>query len=325
MRNEKLVMGESVFKFEQEFARYVGVRRAVSVNSGNSALFLSLRALGVGPGKKAATSTNSFVASASSIQAAGAEPVLCDISDDGNINVATLQERVDALVPVHIYGNPCDWDAVRARAQDLHVPVVEDACQAHGAQWRGRKAGSLGDAGCFSFYTTKNMTVLGDGGMITTDDEDLAETLASMRDNGRASGPYHDKLGYTMRLNTANAAAGRESLRDLDRNNARRREIAAAYRRKAPDLLVPAGPGAVFHQVVARHPRRDKVREQMLKTGVETGMHYPVPIHMQPLYRGHRPLPKAERFAGQIFSLPSFPQLADEQVREAAECLEAAS
>lgn len=322
LRNEKLVMGESVFKFEQEFARYAGARHAVSVNSGNSALFLSLRALGIGPGKKAATSTNSFIASASSVQAAGAEPVLCDVDEAGNIDVATLREKVDALVPVHIYGNPCDWDAVRALAEDRKIPVVEDACQAHGAEWRGRKAGSLGTAGCFSFYTTKNMTVLGDGGMVVTDDEDLASAVASARDNGRASGPYHDRLGYTMRLNTANAAAGRVSLRDLDGNNARRREIAATYRKKAPDLLVPAGPGCVFHQVVARHPRRDRVREQMLEAGVGTGCHYPVPIHMQPLYRRENlRLPAAERLAGQVLSLPSFPQLKDDQVREAADAL----
>lgn len=323
LRNEKLVMGESVFKFEQEFARYVGVRHAVSVNSGNSALFLSLSALGIGPGKRAATSTNSFIASASSISATGAEPVLCDIDKDtGNIDIGTCPREPDALVPVHIYGNPCDWDAVRARADELGIPIVEDACQAHGAEWRGRKVGSLGAVGCFSFYTTKNMSVLGDGGMITTDDEDLAAALASMRDNGRASPTEHDRLGYTMRLNTANAAAGRVSLRALDANNARRREIASAYRKRRPDLFLQAGEGAVFHQIVAKHPRRDEIRAALERAGIGTATHYPTPIHKQPLYRDARlSLPVAERFAEQVLSLPSFPQLSTEQVGRVSDCL----
>ena len=327
MRNEKLVMGESVYKFEEEFARYIGVRRAMSVNSGNSALFLSLRALGIGPGKRAATSTNSFVASATSISAAGAEPVLCDIDGaDGGMDVSSCG-RADALVPVHIYGNPCDWDSVRARAEEWGVPVVEDACQAHGAQYKGKKCGSLGAAGCFSFYTTKNMTVLGDGGMVTTDDEELADAVASMRDNGRRSASEHDRLGYTMRLNTANAAAGRVQLRALDSYNARRREIARAYRKRAdPALFLRTAEGCVFHQIVARHPRRDAVRAALGEAGIGTGIHYPVPIHRQPLYAGARQsLPEAELLAEQVFSMPSFPQLTDEQVGEAADALAAVS
>lgn len=322
LQDEKLVMGESVYKFEEEFARYVGTRHAVSVNSGNSALFLALSALGIGPGKKVATSTNSFVASASSVLAAGARPVLCDIREsDGNIDVSGCGEP-DALVPVHIYGNPCDWDAVAARAEELGVPVVEDACQAHGASVRGKKCGSLGNAGCFSFYTTKNMTVMGDGGMVTTDDEGLAKTIASMRDNGRASQDVHDKLGYTMRLNTVNAAAGRVQLRELDGMNAERRRIASAYAGKiGEEHFVGQSDGGVFHQIVLRHDGRDRIQKHLESRKIGTRVHYPVPIHMQPLFRDGARLPRAEAFCGRILSLPSFPQLTGDQVSEVAEAV----
>ena len=322
LQDEKLVMGESVFKFEQEFARYIGTRHAVSVNSGNSALFLALSALGIGPGKKVATSTNSFVASASSVLAAGARPVLCDIHEsDGNIDISECGEP-DALVPVHIYGNPCDWDAVAARAEQLDIPVVEDACQAHGASFRGKKCGSLGKAGCFSFYTTKNMTVMGDGGMVTTDDEGLAETIASMRDNGRISQDIHNKLGYTMRLNTVNAAAGRVQLRELDGMNASRRQIARAYAEKiGREHFVEHAPQGVFHQIVLKHDKRDSIQKHLESKKIGTRVHYPIPIHMQPLFRDGTRLPRAEAFCNRILSLPSFPQLTGDQISKVAEAV----
>ena len=326
LRNEKLVMGESVYKFEEEFARYVGTRHAVSVNSGNSALQLCLEALGVsGP---VATSTNSFVASATCILAAGARPLLCDVSErDGNMDVSGCPEKPAALIPVHIYGNPCDWGAVSSYAQDLGVPVIEDACQAHGATLGGRKCGSLGRAGCFSFYTTKNMTVMGDGGMVTTDDEQLAAAVASMRDNGRARGDpaRHERLGYTMRLNTVNAAAGRVQLSGLDDANSARRRTAGAYRRRlGAGLFLDQNPGGtpVFHQIVLRHAERDRIKSHLESKGIGTAIHYATPIHMQPLFSGlGLRLPRAERLAGMVLSLPSYPQLSADQVSEVCEAV----
>lgn len=326
LRNEKLVMGESVFKFEEEFARYVGTKHAVSVNSGNSALHLCLAALGVSAGDAVATSTNSFVASAACIAAVGARPVLCDIGEDGNLDVSTCAERPSAIIPVHIYGNPCDWDAVSAYAEDLGIPVIEDACQAHGASFGGRKCGSLGRAGCFSFYATKNMTVMGDGGMVATDDEELAAAVSSMRDNGRAAGDpsRHERRGHTMRLNTANAAAGRVTLAGLDGSNAKRRRTARAYAgRLGGDLFVPENPRgtAVFHQIVLRHGGRDRIQRHLEGKGIGTGIHYKTPIHRQPAFGGGPTLPRAEAFAGTVLSLPSYPQLADDQVSEVSEAV----
>jgi perosamine synthetase len=169
LRNEKFVMGESVAKFEEEFARYIGTKYAISVNSGNSALQLSLLSLNIAEESKVITSTNSFIASANCILMTGSKPILCDINyDDGNMDIKSTNEKPDAIIPVHIYGNPCDLESIKNVSETYKVPIIEDACQAHGAVYEQKKVGSLGDVGCFSFYPTKNMTVCGDGGMVTT-------------------------------------------------------------------------------------------------------------------------------------------------------------
>ena len=174
LRNESFVGGESVVKFEEEFGRYIGTKYAVSVNSGNSALQISLMALGIGDKSKVITPTNSFIASANCIRMTNAEPILTDIDmDDGGIDLSNHKDRVNAIIPVHIYGNPCDFDSVKSFAEEENIPIIEDACQAHGAEYKGKKVGSLGDVGCFSFYPTKNMTVGGDGGMTTTETKKL--------------------------------------------------------------------------------------------------------------------------------------------------------
>jgi len=211
LRNESFVNGESVSKFEEEFARYIGTKYAVSVNSGNSALQLSLMALDIdGNIQKVATPTNSFIASANCIRMTNAQAILTDINArDGGIDVSSITEKVDAIIPVHIYGNPCDFDSVKTFAEEQKIPIIEDACQAHGAIYRNKKVGSLSDVGCFSFYPTKNMTVGGDGGMSTTNNEEIADKIKSVRDNGRKTKNEFDKLGFTMRLNTINAAIGR--------------------------------------------------------------------------------------------------------------------
>ena len=326
LRNESFVGGESVSKFEEEFAKYTGTKYAVSVNSGNSALQISLMALGIGNKSKVITPTNSFIASANCIRMTNAEPILTDIDmKDGGIDLTNNNDVVNAIIPVHIYGNPCNFDSVKLFSEEQNIPIIEDACQAHGAEYKGKKVGSLGDVGCFSFYPTKNMTVGGDGGMTTTDNEEIALKIKSIRDNGRKTKNEFDKLGFTMRLNTVNAAIGRVQLRHLDEKTARRREIASIYRKNlAHDCILPENKDgkSVYHQIVIKHEKRDDIRKELTDNEIGSAIYYETPIHKQPIYEefGYK-LPNSERFSKEIMSLPSYPQLTDEQVLEICECV----
>ena len=321
LENEKFIFGESVFKFEEEFAKYIGTKYAISVNSGSSALFLSLLSKDIGKNSKVITSTNSFVASANTILMAGAQPILADVhNEDGNLNINNLDKNVDAIIPVHIYGNPCDFDSVKEFTEENSIPIIEDACQAHGAMYKGKKVGSLGTLGCFSFYPTKNMTVSGDGGMITTDDEELAGILTSLRDNGRGENnrSVHERVGFTMRLNTINAAIGRVQLKKLDEFNDRRKQIAKIYSdnlENASFLKENPDGKSVFHQIRIRNEKRDELQEFLLKNNIGTAIHYPIPIHKQPIYKNlNLSLPISEKFSQEVLSLPSYPQLSDNEV-----------
>ena len=326
LRNESFVGGESVSKFEEEFARYTGTKYAVSVNSGNSALQLSLMALDIGNKSKVITPTNSFIASANCIRMTNAEPILTDIDmKDGGIDLTNNNDVVNAIIPVHIYGNPCNFDSVKLFSEEQNIPIIEDACQAHGAEYKGKKVGSLGDVGCFSFYPTKNMTVGGDGGMTTTNNEEIVLKIKSIRDNGRKTKNEFDKLGFTMRLNTVNAAIGRVQLRHLDEKTARRREIATIYRENlAHDCILPENKDgkSVYHQIVIKHEKRDDIRKELTDNEIGSAIYYETPIHKQPIYEefGYK-LPNSERFSKEIMSLPSYPQLTDEQVLEICECV----
>ena len=326
LRNESFVGGESVSKFEEEFAQYTGTKFAVSVNSGNSALQISLMALDIGDESKVITPTNSFIASANCIRMTNAEPILTDIDmKDGGIDLSNNKDLVNAVIPVHIYGNPCNFDSVREFSEEQDIPIVEDACQAHGAEYKGKKVGSLGNVGCFSFYPTKNMTVGGDGGMATTDNEEIALKIKSIRDNGRKTKNEFDKLGFTMRLNTVNAAIGRIQLKYLDEKTARRREIAAIYRKNlVQDYILPENKDgkSVYHQIVLRHEKRDDIRKELTDNEIGSAIYYETPIHKQQIYEkfGYK-LPNSERFSKEIMSLPSYPQLTDEQVLEICECV----
>jgi perosamine synthetase len=320
LKNEKFVMGESVFKFEEEFARYTGTKFAISVNSGNAALQLSLISLGITEKSKVITSTNSFVASANCILMTGAKPVLCDINyDDGNIDIKTTNEKPEAIIPVHIYGNPCDFDSIKSVSEIHKAPIIEDACQAHGATFDHKKVGSIGDVGCFSFYPTKNMTVGGDGGMVTTNNEEIKKQIDSLRDNGRRTRTEHDKLGFTMRLNTVNAAIGRIQLQTLDEKNKRRRELASLYKKfLGDDCMLDENPKgiSVYHQIIIKHQKRDEIFSHLSKNNIGVAIHYPRPIHKQPLYEnlGYN-LPISEKFSNEVLSMPSFPQLKDDDVK----------
>jgi len=326
LRNESFVNGESVSKFEEEFAKYIGTKYAVSVNSGNSALQISLMALGISTDSKVATSTNSFIASANCIRMTNARPILADIDvRDGGIDVGSIIEKVDAVIPVHIYGNPCDFDSVKAFADEQKIPIIEDACQAHGAIYKNEKVGSLSDVGCFSFYPTKNMTVGGDGGICTTNNEGIADKIRSIRDNGRKTRNEFDKLGFTMRLNTVNAAIGRIQLKHLDEKNSRRREIVSIYKENLiEDCILPENENgkSVYHQIVIRHENRDEIREKLTDDDIGSAIYYEKPIHMQPLYLeyGYK-LPNSEKFSQEILSLPSYPSLTNDQLLEICECV----
>jgi len=319
LRNESFVGGESVSKFEEEFAEYTGVKHAVSVSSGNSALQISLMALGIADNSKVVTPTNSFIASANCIRITNAHPILADIDlKDGGIDVSGITQSVDAIIPVHIYGNPCNFDSVKAFAEEQKIPIVEDACQAHGAVYKNRKVGSLSDVGCFSFYPTKNMTVGGDGGMTTTNNEEIAQKISSIRDNGRKTKNEFDKLGFTMRLNTVNAAIGRIQLKHLDEKNSRRREIVSIYKKNlVEDCILPENENgkSVYHQIVIRHSKRNEIRKGLADNDIGSAIYYETPIHLQPIYQeyGYK-LPNSEKFSKEVMSLPSYPQLTDEQI-----------
>ena len=229
-----------------------------------------------------------------------------------------ITQSVDAIIPVHIYGNPCNFDSVKSFAEEQKIPIVEDACQAHGAIYKNRKVGSLSDVGCFSFYPTKNMTVGGDGGMTTTNNEEIAQKISSMRDNGRKTKNEFDKLGFTMRLNTVNAAIGRIQLKHLDEKNSRRREIVSIYKKNlVEDCILPENENgkSVYHQIVIRHSKRNEIRKELADNDIGSAIYYETPIHLQPIYQeyGYK-LPNSEKFSKEVMSLPSYPLLTDEQI-----------
>jgi perosamine synthetase len=331
LRNERFVLGEDVYKFEEEFARYVGTKYAVSTSSGTNALQFSLLAMSIASGDEVITSAFSFIASANAVLHARATPVFGDInSRDFNIDPARIAgkvtKRTKTLLPVHLYGYPCDMDKIRDIAEDHELKVMEDACQAHGAEYKGSKAGTIGDAGCFSFYPSKNMTVCGDGGMIVTNDEEIAKKASKLRDCGRKAHYEHDVIGYTSRLNTVNAAIGRVQLRRLDEWNRKRVANAAIYDKLLSDVSeVEAPPRGdsevkpVYHLYVIRAKKRDELREWLRRSGIQTGVHYPLPIPLQPIYVqlfGFKAgdFSVSESVSGSCLSLPVHPFLGEEDV-----------
>ena len=331
LQNEFFVLGESVSKFEEEFARYIGTKYAVSVNSGTFALASSLIALGIEKGDKILTTPMSFIATANAIIHAGGIPVFLDIENDtGNIALdrvgylPDIPKDIKAIIPVHLYGNPCDMDKIK-EFKERGLFVIEDACQAHGAEYKGKKAGSISDVGCFSFYSVKNMTVGGDGGMVTTNNEEIVEKIKILRDCGRISKYEHSMIGYTARLNTVNAAIGCVQLRHLDEWNDKRRFAAGIYQQNLPkELLLRENGNSVYHIFAIRSKRRDKIIQHLKENGIETGIHYPIPIHLQPIYKklfGYKEgsYPSSERFSREVISLPMFPEITKDEVKFACE------
>jgi perosamine synthetase len=331
LHNERFVLGESVHKFEEEFAKYCGTDFAVSTSSGTDALKIAMLAAGINPGEIVVTSPASFIASSNAIIHAQGVPFFSDINPEtNNIDSLKLEKAITAktkaVIPVHLYGYPSDMNSINDLAEKRDLLVIEDACQAHGASYYGKKTGSIGSVGCFSFYPSKNMTVGGDGGMITTSDEKIAAAAAKLRDCGRKSQYVHDVVGFTSRLNSVNAAIGRVQLRRLDAWNDSRRKAAQTYNSSLEgvgDLVLPPKGSAevepVYHLYVVRTKLRDELKSWLETQGIGCGIHYVLPIHLQPVYRemfGYRDgaYPNAEELCKTCLSIPIFPDIAKDEI-----------
>jgi dTDP-4-amino-4,6-dideoxygalactose transaminase len=336
MASGAYILGPEVTAFEEEFAAYCGTSYAVGVGSGLEALRLILLAMGIGPGDEVIVPSNTFIATWLGVSQAGATPVPVEPDEaTHNITAAAIEpaltERTRAIMPVHLYGQPADMDPIIALGRERGIPVVEDAAQAQGATYRGRRAGSLGEAAAFSFYPGKNLGALGDAGAVTTNDEGLAERLRMLRNYGSKRKYHHDLPGLNSRLDSLQAAFLRVKLRHLDEFNARRRAIAALYLEGLPDgLTLPAVPDwaePVWHLFVVRHARRDELQAALAEAGVDTLIHYPIPPHRSGAYTDYADfqLPLAERLADEVLSLPIGPHLASQDaervVREVHDAL----
>ena len=315
------IMGEELERFESEVAAFCGTRYAIGVANGSDALFLALKALGIGPGDEVITCPNSFIASAWVIVAAGAKPVLADARDDYNIDpvavAAAITPRTRAIIPVHLTGRPAAMDEINAIASKHGIAVVEDAAQAIGARYRGRRVGSLGTAAGFSLHPLKNLGVYGDGGVVTTGDRAVYDRIRLLRNHGLRNRDECEVWGYNSRLDPLQAAFASLKLKHLDSWNARCREIATCYREGLADLVwVPHDrleEEPVYHNFIIRLERRDALIEHLTKRGVGSRVHYPIPIHLQECARtlGYREgdFPVAELQAKSILSLPIYPEL----------------
>jgi dTDP-3-amino-3,4,6-trideoxy-alpha-D-glucose transaminase len=330
-RDAAFTLGPEVEDFERSFAGYCETEQAIGLSSGTMALELALRALGIGPGDEVIVPTYTFIATAEAVSTVGATPRLVDVDPDtalitAEIVEAALTPRTRAVIPVHLFGRPVEMDPILELCRERGIAVIEDACQAHGARYRGRRVGSLGDAGCFSFYPTKNLGGWGDGGALVTGDADLAEKVRLLRSHGEATRNHHELVTGTHRLDALQAAILEVKLRHLDDWNEKRRTAAATLSADlaGSGLTLPTPPAPdsdnVFHLYVVRTPERDALRGHLDQHGVASGIHYPTPIHLQPAYAdlglGPGSLPVAERLAAECCSLPIFPAIEDAQIEE---------
>ncbi|MGH9744567.1 MAG: DegT/DnrJ/EryC1/StrS family aminotransferase [Candidatus Acidiferrales bacterium] len=330
--NSAFVLGEEVELFEREFATYCGAKHCVALSSGTAALHLGLLALGVQPGDEVITSTNTFLATAEAITYCGARPVFVDIdATTANLDPARFERaitpRTRAIIPIHLYGRPADIDAIRPIAERHRLLILEDAAQAHGARYRGRCVGSLANAGAFSFYPTKNLGAYGEGGALTTDDDQIAKYARAARSHGQTARYEHEFVGYNYRMHGFQGAVLRIKLRYLDRWTARRQKIAREYRRVFANgrLGLPVDDPrdeCVYHQFVIYVNNRNSVISKLAEREIETAIHYPKPLHLQPAYSSlaYPPcsFPLAERACEHVMSLPIHPGMTAGQVTHVA-------
>lgn len=332
IQSASFILGPEVERFEQAFAQYVGARFCIGVNSGTAALHLALLASGLGAGDEVIVPTNSFFATAEAVSTAGATPVFVDTDrvsytvDVSKIEAA-VTSRTRAIIPVHLYGQPADLDPILAIAKRHDLLVIEDAAQAHGAEYRGRHVGALGRAGCFSFYPGKNLGAYGEAGALVTNDEEVAYRARLLRDHGSDQKYRHDIIGYNFRLEAIQAAVLDVKLRHLDSWNDLRRAHAASYH----DLLKESGltlptemsyARHVYHVYVVQSAARSVLKEKLAAAGIQTGVHYPIPIHLQPAYAslGYRTgdFPETEKQSQRVLSLPMYAELTDVQIQKIA-------
>lgn len=336
LRDGSFTLGPEVEAFERDFARFIGTRDAVGVGSGTDALHFALKAVGVSPGDEVITPVNTFAATGEAIVSAGATPVFVDVDDatllmDLEATAAAITDRTIAIIPVHLYGQCVDMHRLLDIARPRGIRVIEDACQAHGAARAGLRAGAAGDAGCFSFYPSKPLGALGDGGIVTTDDADIARRVRSLRSHGEDAGRFHTEIGFTSRLHGLQAALLQAKLPMLETWNGMRRAAAATYDEalKGCDVRLPVvaeGSTHVFHLYCIRVRDRDAVRTRLAERGVQTGIHFQLPLHLERSFAflgGRRgDFPVAEKAADELISLPMYAYISQAQIEIVAQALE---
>ncbi len=333
--NTAFILGKAVAEFEEQFAGYCGAKHCVGINSGTSALIMALKALDVDEGDEIITTPNTFIATAEAISFAGATPVLVDIEEKNyNLDPAKLEKAITAktkaIIPVHLYGQPADMDPILKIAKKKGIPVIEDAAQAHGAQYKGKKTGGLATAACFSFYPGKNLGAYGEGGAVTTDDEGIAQKVRMLRDHGSPKKFYHEFIGNNCRLEGIQGAVLSVKLKHLDKWNDGRRKNADLYRK----YLEGTGVGLpeempyarhVYHVFCVRVKERQKLIDFLKEKGIFTNIHYPIPIHLQKAYSflGYKKgdFPVTEGCMDKILSLPMFAELTEEEIKYTADCI----
>ena len=359
LSSAKYIMGKTVLDFEKEFANYIGVKHAISVGNGTDALVLALKSIGIGAGDEVITTPFTFFATAEAISAVGGTPVFVDVNKDTfNIDTTKIEEKITsktkAIMPVHIFGQSADMDEINEIAKKHNLMVIEDACQAIGGKYKGRKIGTLGDAACFSFFPTKNLGCAGDGGMIVTDNDEIATIARALRTHGSGENGqkaynllnnieeevqkaesandtvynplkyYNYLIGYNTRLDAIQAAILDVKIKEIDKWNARRREIVKAYNEALQNnaLVTPVAKDYnehVYHMYILQSENREEVIEKLKEAGIATGVYYPVPLHLQKVYKnlGYKEgdMPVAEYLSHRTFAIPVYPELNEEQVQ----------
>lgn len=327
LEKQWFLLGEELKEFEKNFTKYINVKYGIGVNSGSDALYLAIKALKIDRGDEIITVSHTFISTVDAIVRNEAKPVFVDIdSDTFTIDVSQIKkkisERTKAIIPVHFYGHPADMYSIMELANEYGLKVIEDACQAHGTEYKGKKVGGIGDIGCFSFYPAKNLGAYGDAGIIVTNDEKLSTNLKMYRNYGQQQKYYHDFVGINSRLDELQAAVLRVKLKHLNEWNERRRKNAKLYNELLQDsgIITPIEKEFakhVYHLYVIKNKNRDKLKKYLEKNNIQTLIHYPVPVHLQKAYSRYRnisKLPVTEKICNEILSLPMHPWLTEEEI-----------